>query len=682
MSWLEEKGNPNCGVLVLQHHGYEKQQFDLDYRAFKGAVRVVKRPIVKGIALGSWQEDPETRGDIIGGWTWRTNRAKRPINAWRFSWPVEISEGGNGTATPGGGQKFGAEFTDTPTESGKGAAAAGGQGCAVQGSSAFLPLWHEEMEADDRFEPSSLTRPQYASGEFLWPKFPVAYKGIGLAGDDESEQVEYYLPVDPRLVAVHHEGDPEMGTNVVDMAPDFKIDVNRHSRLHTILRVIKGPVGCVPYHGRNSLAINFTDAGCEDVRGGLWIDRPPAGGATGTGKERVIATFGQRDSGPLECGMSSDKHGIGSDVDGNFLNAGHLSLNAYFWQSSVEDGPPIYTKGTHYTDVFFEFDPQPLHPFVCGDRPGRYKWRATTIIYIPSEGRVPPDRPERPPVRTPGGGVPVSRGEWLLPVEGFTFAQPSGSNRRSFAAVTLDFALPSILGRPQHVNSGWHDLRTHAGAVGEIEGARYDEETPIVGRLEWIGEQQQSHFVYTQQPNVRTGRWRSGSGNGGVWLLPAEVDMADENTNFAPPGIARSTTYLGVLRTDSYFASGLPRPENGGVESGYRWQTNALAQLVFEQVDADGVATDAIRFGADGTFAIADPVGGSWATQYVAANLVDGVSYEWPRSAPRLARHHRGDIPRQDDRRRRKRRVHPRREHDRRRGSKHSLDRWQPELVI
>ena len=88
------RGGP--GVLPLQHQDYEKEGWPLWNRASMLAVRLLNRFDNRGGAgpandgqLGWWEEDPETRGDVIGGQFWQ--RTSRDLGAWRFAWPVVTS---------------------------------------------------------------------------------------------------------------------------------------------------------------------------------------------------------------------------------------------------------------------------------------------------------------------------------------------------------------------------------------------------------------------------------------------------------------------------------------------------------------------------------------------------------------------------------------------------------------
>lgn len=554
MSFIKTHGKQEVGITVGYHIGYANDRWDLDYRAHERAIHVIGRD-----KFGSWKLDRNTYGDIFGLMFIQKNT--RIIPGHRWAWPL-ITSGGSGGTPTGECGPAGGSFADTPTQGGTGGA--GGGKCKKTEQFNATPVWQSGMQEDGRFSSISPETPAGSGGVKVWPKFPKGYYGIGVTGDDENEQINYFMPTDPRLIAVNREGDPAMGTNVVDMAPGFEIDPFRHARLQSNMRVIRGPESeWVDYHERNSLAWNITDTGCEDSRGGLWIDRPVY---TFTGKPRVVAAVSQNEDGPFVAGELKDKHRLGDDADGNPLHSGHLSLLSYFWFSPEEDAPlqydgpfsykrsfkpPTHTPGTHFTDVWFEYDKEMSHSHVSGMKKGRFKWRAATIIHIPSEGKCPKPDPKTeedpreeprnfpppfPPEATEGGLSEFEGGledgiDGGLP-SGLPFgfllgpAIQTGVKRKKFSATVMDFSSPALLGRPQMMKSTYHpDLRSGAPGANEEALGRHDDDTPVTGRLESFGVTLNGEWGYTQEPC--RARYRGGTASGGWVLMAPEVDMAD-----------------------------------------------------------------------------------------------------------------------------------------------------------
>ena len=586
------------------------------------------------------------------------------------------SQSANGVATPG---VLGDDVATPGTLGGD---------CKTAPEIRYLPIADADYVADDRFGAKKGTRPTFDNGEAAWGPVPRKSYGVMLTTTEEFFQTDLFLPADPRLWAVNVAGDPDMGTRVFDLNSDFEPDKDRGAVLHSVLRVVKKPSGSVDWHGQNTLALQFVDSGCKDVRGGLYADVGQGGQAitpadAGPGQAITEAggaglTFGtlsHADSGINTAGSGkNDKHNIGTDEDGNPINAGHFNMGGYLWASNEEDGPFQYdgpfiyqrgpkpfrhVPGLFFTDVFFEFDATIGHEFVGGPRSGKFKWRSTAQLYYPEEKtpRTPfedtPSVPDEETPRTPFEdvqSVPAGKpreAEFLeeferlrrfFPAERVIVdrdclgAEPSLFKRRTALTSLNDFASPSLLGRPQFLHSEvFCDFRGKTARHDGIEEsvAHHDAFTPIVGRLEWLGSQSDGGYNYTQE-NDEESRYVGGTAPGSLWMLPPEVDMADDDTNFQPDDVTLSTVCLAVLRTNCYFASGVPRLEDGGCDSGYRWQADAVPDLVFERIDSSGVATRAVRFDSTGGLGVFDATFKFWGTFVATGALSDDRTYTLP----------------------------------------------------
>lgn len=81
------------GIIPLQHHGGELTKDAPHNRSCLLAFRIIN----ERDNMGHYEEDPETRGDLLGAIHWGRNT--RPTSGWAFSWGAITSVGGAG---PGG----------------------------------------------------------------------------------------------------------------------------------------------------------------------------------------------------------------------------------------------------------------------------------------------------------------------------------------------------------------------------------------------------------------------------------------------------------------------------------------------------------------------------------------------------------------------------------------------------
>lgn len=602
---LDPLGN---GFFILQHKDYDKKGFSLDLRGGQRAVRVLDRDDLIG-GLGSWEYDPDTAGDLNLAFLWPNNKTgSRRIPGWAFAWP----------ATPQGPQNA------TPS----------GKVCSMAPSPMrILPIADKDYNPDIRYEEIKVPSFPVRQGIKVWPKFPYDTFGIALTTTEEHVQTELYFPCDPRLFAVNAGGDPEMATLVCDVGTNFKVDPTRLARLHADFWVIKEPKGCIDFFKRNSIAWNIGPSACKDVRGGLVIDEPKGftdANSTGTQtaplpSDRVIGMVSAHASGPFAIGADNDQHLIGKDWDNRSILATHLDTNSYFKRDKFFDGPflfeqnfpngaippapQIITPSPFKTYVHLEFDPALVHPFVCGDRIGKWRWWAETFIYSPpgEPPRIPPDLPTefkppkdggkgtpvkpppkdegtpgRPPVETPSTFTnpkpPVGVGLEPQPPVPTVRPYDTSDGFTPYAAVTMDFAAPSFIGRPQLIQTGVPDLRNWLNPTFAAI-AFLDSFAPITSRVEAFGFQQNTSWSYTQSPGKR--RFVGGTSNGGMAYMPPEVDMADISNSFAPTGVSLSTTYQ-VAVPNVYWATGYPVPSTGSIKTGYRWGGDTTGNLTFQ----------------------------------------------------------------------------------------------------
>lgn len=119
--------------------------------------------------------------------------------------------------------------------------------------------------------------------------------------------------------------------------------------------------------------------------------------------------------GPIHGGCMGDKHRLGTDRDGNAMNAGHLATTALWYENPDKDGPMLF-EGFYpnpaplsmLSPVHLTWDRDLVHQFPGGAQRGMWRWHAEVPYITPGGGNDPPGIPPtggggRGPI-TPGGG--------------------------------------------------------------------------------------------------------------------------------------------------------------------------------------------------------------------------------------------------------------------------------------
>lgn len=232
------------------------------------------------------------------------------------------------------------------------------------GSTGMFPVYDSGWAPDLRFKVKMANAPPG------YPKPHGGGYGIAMAGTHEWSQEELFYQIDPRLIAVNKDGDPDMASTVHDMK-GCEIDVKRKAALQSMMWVLKDVAG------GNTIAYNIGDSGCGDSFGGAVIDKPvmgggitigdkpagpgqtvvaPAGAGPGQtvagGAERVVAFLSVHDGGFIDVGSGTCKHAKGQDADGHKITYGaHISTKARFRRNDTEDGPlrfELYEEGEDF----------------------------------------------------------------------------------------------------------------------------------------------------------------------------------------------------------------------------------------------------------------------------------------------------------------------------------------------
>lgn len=124
-----------------------------------------------------------------------------------------------------------------------------------------------------------------------------------------------------------------------------------------------------------------------------------------------------RSYGPLHAGSGTCQHRAGFDRDGHPISSGHLATGALWFLRDDRDGPlrfldedakrpgplPLRTR------VHLVWDRELFHPWIDGQKRGKWVFEGEAPLVIPDDGDEPPDDPVPPP-RTPSTGTPTTPG--------------------------------------------------------------------------------------------------------------------------------------------------------------------------------------------------------------------------------------------------------------------------------
>ena len=452
----DSRARAGPGIVPAQHHRHDEQAYPTHARVGQISSRIVAREEpseVSGLERppAYVHEDNSVRMDH-GKFLVPEPRGESPLGQWGW---VQSSRSSLTIRDP-----FGAG-TEERGETPSGAPGGGAGGVLTEGGdpalSPFAANFQRDRDWSEDERLATLIPPMLPKqgGRDLWPELPRHdFVGLVVESTEENEQIEHWHPTDPRMVSVNVAGDPKIGSWTGDLDGSNGIDLDRIGREQSHTRVVKEPTGCAAPgaggpapvvtrgpggaplppppagfkgvsfpSGSNSLALQIGESGKGDVRGGLVYDKDAGD---------KIGMLSHQQSGIVQAKCpAAPKHVIGIDADGNEIAATHLSLDVYFTDDAgAYDGPLKHDglwqgaiRAPYSVEVFFEYDPTLSHPFVCGSRLGRHRWRAETFwCSVP-----PPETPEIPeefqePLDTvpfPGVGDEGLPGEGFVPGKGF-----------------------------------------------------------------------------------------------------------------------------------------------------------------------------------------------------------------------------------------------------------------------
>lgn len=194
----------------------------------------------------------------------------------------------------------------------------------------------------------------------------------------------------------------------------------------------------------------------------------------------------------------------------------------------------------------------------------------------------------------PGSFVDVTGNQKIKAetLKGYSFTSPADRqtarlNPRALSGLTFwnELSMPGIAFRPQHFGLGAWDIR-YAPNPSEKQVHDYGHATPVVGRIEVIGNQVGPGFEHTTLPG--RGRYTGGTASGSVNVLPPEIG-AENIIDGTEPAVT-SDFIFNFYKT----GVGLGKPNaEGGVEDGFVISRSADGStLTFDGFDSTG-AVDA-----------------------------------------------------------------------------------------
>lgn len=255
--------------------------------------------------------------------------------------------------------------------------------------------------------------------------FPKGWPGVVVPGSDLGTYQDLFLPGGGALVAPHWGGRGELGTLVYDVKNGDEIDKDRKANLQTLTRVYRRPNTCAgPLFGDVSgYSLAWQLGLARDGWGGRGtvadapnLSGPSPGGimtSTVQGSPQQLAAVSARLSSFLEVGHAGDKHRLGTNEDGEHMNAAHLAgKTTFFFLDSTRDAPLEFSDAPYpktkplagvEVPVYLSYDQASKHGFLCGEKDGLHRWWTRSAI-------VPPPPPPPPPgdgPGYPGGGGPT-----------------------------------------------------------------------------------------------------------------------------------------------------------------------------------------------------------------------------------------------------------------------------------
>lgn len=556
------------GDLPLQCHDYALEGISLEQRHVVYAVRSGRRRNAGG-QLGDPEHDPKTRGDMIWGVVWENVQEKRGIPMWYAGAAPAVIRSGAGAR---------------PTA---------------------LPAYDAKWKADDRFKPLEV-HPQPGAPDRLPGGSPV------LVLDAVKEDGQFplaFLGGAPLVADWRSPHAPEYSSWVHDVTADGELDLRRRARLDTAWRVtgLEVATGSLdPTRPRRyALAWNLAESPTSAGHG-LVVGRPSVITEAGTIAGGLAVGFAAAErGGPFTLNKGSgDKHVLGVNEDGLAMLPLHISTGALYARPGTGlDGELQFagfgpTTGARFdilTDVSLNFNGS------------TWGWVSWSPEYPPYYGSGQPGAPipggnqgggrrrgggqlGGPP---PGGNPPGGDGEGggAGPAAGIP-RDPSNPVPVSGLRTHMERCNSSAYGKPQNYWSA-PDLRYVPVTGGAAEAAMA--KAPAVYRLEAYGSMASDGRTWLTNSGGLSERYHGRCGNGGLAVLPPELDVADVRAGEVAPAAAgtTSTTHFALVRTRLAWGHSIDIATGAPVD-GVAAYLDSNKQLLVKGVASDGT-TDKAR---------------------------------------------------------------------------------------
>lgn len=190
-------------------------------------------------------------------------------------------------------------------------------------------------------------------------------------------------------------------------------------------------------------------------------------------------------------------------------------------------------------------------------------------------------------------------------------SDPSTHREEAVAWAPTQLGFSGALAFPQHFDRKDVDLRYSAmPSARSIEVARAT--TPAVARMMSWGKQSGDTWAYNQRPGYS--RVPGGTASGGIMFGPPEIDEMDRGDSFAPAGVTKSTTYVGVTPC-AYFGWGVPQTTDGDLANG-SFRAGITSSKLAVQSKASGTWSTAFDI-ATGLVEFTSAIGAAAGVQFV-----------------------------------------------------------------
>ncbi len=663
--------NVRGGYWPLQHHGYKKIT-DLELRAMRMAYRIINREIKPG-QFGHWVVDHKSVGDVILGLLWpnKTGKGGRAIPAWGWGWPTITQKGSKGLpikddtwtaderfkeldlSTPPGTtcvQKYPNEIfgitldgSDEDRQDQLFFSLDGRLICVNFAGDPDMGSIVADLDADDKIDPDRCVRIQ-SNWRITTPRkgcLPIfnnkdnclawqlrASEQDGLLGHGA-----YYANVGAQFIKALTKGpnDQNCGIGVgipVGVRAQGQASWNMSGQWHPGWKDDKHQLGETGDGEQIHSGHNSTLAYYSNPNGGIgdgpldFEELPPPKVSNPKKWHRVHLRW---DCNPVHDFVCGPRDGKWRWYGKDWCHIPEVPPDEpppwIPWEPPTDNVPPPRDDwGDAHGGGFEEREKEPndlrevpLDPIMrelLGEMQrklgggGSLTAKDLEKVRRLAEKDKFIDRKSRPPT------------DWVAP--GFQYPEKTEKRSRNmrpkpYVTGTSDHAGPGILARPTIPCENFLDMRYVEGNPDLLQEdfdailAQHDKLVPITARLDAFGNFRKGQFVRNEKRG--TGRYVSGTADGGWVLLAAEIDVVD----FVAYGRSTPATdpypfprgRAGFIFGEGAYMGFGSLSKAGDVHSGYEIVDLGDGTLLINQVDADSIRTELVRFRPFGTREVA-----------------------------------------------------------------------------